>query len=252
MFEIDRQKFGGFVASLRKEKGLTQKELAEKLYISDKAISKWETGVSIPDVALLVPLSEILDISVTELLKCQRIAHSAPMNTAQVEDIVKTAIRYSEGTGPQRFHKKGLLCYFLCLGICAAEMAAMYFSSTRFSVNENLTVILLLCAVFGLYFMAFSLKNLPAYYDENRISAFSDGPVRLNIPGIRTTNRNWPHIVKVGRLWSMGMLVLYPLLSMLMQTYFSSFWAAYEAPVFLVIISGGLFLPLIVVGRKHP
>lgn len=46
MFEIDKQKFGAFVAMLRKEKGLTQKEMAKLLYISDKAVSKWETGVS--------------------------------------------------------------------------------------------------------------------------------------------------------------------------------------------------------------
>lgn len=46
MFEIDKEQFGGFVAQLRKEKGLMQKELAEKLYVSDKAVSKWERGVS--------------------------------------------------------------------------------------------------------------------------------------------------------------------------------------------------------------
>ena len=46
MYEIDNQKFGRFVAALRKEKGYTQKELAEKLFLSDKAISKWERGVS--------------------------------------------------------------------------------------------------------------------------------------------------------------------------------------------------------------
>ena len=51
MFEIDKAKFGAFVAQLRKEKGLMQKELAEKLYVSDKAVSKWERGLSIPDVA---------------------------------------------------------------------------------------------------------------------------------------------------------------------------------------------------------
>ena len=45
MFEIDKAKFGAFVAQLRKEKGLMQKELAEKLYVSDKAVSKWERGV---------------------------------------------------------------------------------------------------------------------------------------------------------------------------------------------------------------
>ena len=46
MFEIDKVKFGAFVAVLRKERGMTQKELAERLCISDKAVSKWETGVS--------------------------------------------------------------------------------------------------------------------------------------------------------------------------------------------------------------
>ena len=47
MYEIDREKFGEFLAELRKEKGIKQKELAEKLYVSDKAVSKWETGGSL-------------------------------------------------------------------------------------------------------------------------------------------------------------------------------------------------------------
>ena len=46
MFAIDKKEFGAFICALRKEQGLTQKELAEKLFISDKAVSKWETGVS--------------------------------------------------------------------------------------------------------------------------------------------------------------------------------------------------------------
>ena len=46
MFEINRENFGQFIAMLRKEKGMTQKELAQQLFISDKAVSKWETGVS--------------------------------------------------------------------------------------------------------------------------------------------------------------------------------------------------------------
>ena len=46
MFQIDKKKFGTFLSRLRKEKGYTQKDLAQKLLISDKAVSKWETGVS--------------------------------------------------------------------------------------------------------------------------------------------------------------------------------------------------------------
>ena len=88
MFEIDKAKFGAFVAQLRKEKGLMQKELAEKLYVSDKAVSKWERGLSIPDVAILVPLAEILGVTVTELLECRRLPKDEPMDSQQTEEIV--------------------------------------------------------------------------------------------------------------------------------------------------------------------
>lgn len=47
MFELDKEKFGSFIAQLRKEKGLTQKEMAEQLFISDKAVSKWERADSL-------------------------------------------------------------------------------------------------------------------------------------------------------------------------------------------------------------
>ena len=72
MFEIDKKTFGIFLAEQRKAKGFTQRELAEKLFISDKAVSKWERGLSMPDISLLVPLAEILDVSVTELLEGKR------------------------------------------------------------------------------------------------------------------------------------------------------------------------------------
>ena len=65
MYELDRKKFGAFVSLLRKEKGLTQKQMAAQLHISDKAISKWETGVSIPDTALLIPRAELIGGTVT-------------------------------------------------------------------------------------------------------------------------------------------------------------------------------------------
>ena len=96
MHQIDKQEFGRFVSQLRKEKGLTQKELASILEISDKAISKWETGVSIPDVGMLIPLSETLGVTVTELLQCQRNPSPEPMESEAVEDLLKTAIAYSD------------------------------------------------------------------------------------------------------------------------------------------------------------
>lgn len=53
MYEINNQKFGAFLLQLRKEHGMIQKDLAERLFVSDKAVSKWERGLSLPDIALL-------------------------------------------------------------------------------------------------------------------------------------------------------------------------------------------------------
>jgi len=67
------EKCGVFIAELRKERNLTQKGLADKLNVSDKAISRWETGKGYPDVSSLVALSELFGVSVNELLAGKRI-----------------------------------------------------------------------------------------------------------------------------------------------------------------------------------
>ena len=69
---MDAKKTGLFIAQLRKELGLTQKELADALKVSDKAVSRWETGKGFPDTTLLTPLGEILGVSVGELLAGER------------------------------------------------------------------------------------------------------------------------------------------------------------------------------------
>ena len=66
---MDANKFGCFVAERRKELKMTQKDLATKIQVTDKAVSKWERGLSFPDISLLIPLSEILNISLYDLLK---------------------------------------------------------------------------------------------------------------------------------------------------------------------------------------
>lgn len=253
MYEINKQKFGAFVSALRKEKGYTQKELADVLYISNKAISKWETGVSIPDITLLIPLSEALGVSVTELLKCERLPGNASMDETQVEHLLKAAITYTEEAQPKRsMYMRGFRIYLFCLLLAIAEIGALYrLGFTRLAMDEPVSTILVLCSVLGLYFMAFTIDKLPKYYDEYRISAFSDGPMRMNIPGVRISNRNWPHIVKVGRIWSMGMLAGYPLLLLIANLYLPQLWALYEKAVLLVLMLGGLFLPLVIVGKKY-
>ena len=64
---MDQEKIGRFIAELRKENSLTQKELAEKLNVSDRTVGNWERGRNLPDPSLFVPLCSILDITLTEL-----------------------------------------------------------------------------------------------------------------------------------------------------------------------------------------
>ena len=89
MYEIDKVKFGAFISELRKEKGIIQKELASRLYISDKAVSKWETGHSVPDITLLTPLAEQLGVTVTELLECHRIETTGQMDAQSVKILLQ-------------------------------------------------------------------------------------------------------------------------------------------------------------------
>jgi len=89
---MDNEKFGNFVKELRKEKNLTQKELAEKINITDKAVSKWERGLSFPDITMLNILSKELDVSVEELLNGERIKESEKAEQIDVEKAVKEAL----------------------------------------------------------------------------------------------------------------------------------------------------------------
>ncbi len=88
---MDQVKIGKFIAECRKEKGLTQKLLAEKLNITDRAISKWETGRAMPDPSLMLDLCDILDVSVNDLLCGEKnsIENSKNKNEQLLLDLAK-------------------------------------------------------------------------------------------------------------------------------------------------------------------
>ena len=72
---MDQVKIGSFIKEIRKEKGLTQEQLAEKLDVSQKSVSRWETGKTMPDLSLYEPLCEVLGIQVSELLYAKRMSN---------------------------------------------------------------------------------------------------------------------------------------------------------------------------------
>ena len=80
---MNNEKIGKFILELRKQKGMTQKELAEKVGVSDKTISKWECGNSIPDITYLEVLCNSLNISVNELLSGERLTSESYSEKAE-------------------------------------------------------------------------------------------------------------------------------------------------------------------------
>lgn len=84
---MNTQKLGAFIAQLRKEKGMTQLQLAELLNVTDKAVSRWETGKNYPDIDIFEDLSKILDVSISELLEGKRIEKENILATSEEQTI---------------------------------------------------------------------------------------------------------------------------------------------------------------------
>ena len=133
---MDSRKVGALIAERRKEKGLTQKELGRRLHVSDRAVSKWERGLNLPDAALFEPLCRELDITVTELLRGER----EEPTTAQLEQTVCDAVALA-GEKERRARRNlrsalGLLAVNLCLGLLVLAVflpGLLWGSGQRFS-----------------------------------------------------------------------------------------------------------------------
>lgn len=89
---MEQEKIGKFIAENRKAKGLTQIEFAEKLGVSNKSVSRWETGKNMPDVSLFLPLCELLGISVNELIIGERISTE---ESKKADEIIVETIKTS-------------------------------------------------------------------------------------------------------------------------------------------------------------
>ena len=81
---MDQEKIGVFISTLRKEQGMTQQQLADAIGVSNKTISKWECGKGMPELALIVPLCHILQISINEFLSGEHLLENGYTEKAEV------------------------------------------------------------------------------------------------------------------------------------------------------------------------
>ena len=131
---MDQIKIGKFIAECRKNKDLTQGQLADKLNITDRAISKWETGKSMPDFDIMLKLCEILEISVNELLCGEMI------NIEQKDEQLNELI-FQMAKNEERYHKRlrhsayviiatsmvALVCLITLISLLIPECGFQYF-----------------------------------------------------------------------------------------------------------------------------
>ena len=89
---MNKQTFGNMIATLRKEHGMTQLELAEKMGVTDKAVSKWERDLSYPDVNSIPKLAEIFNVSVDELMQVKAEAKEAPAKS-KISELVNLGLK---------------------------------------------------------------------------------------------------------------------------------------------------------------
>jgi len=83
---MDAKEFGTFLAQVRRERNLTQAELAEQLHVTDKAVSRWERGIGLPDINTLEPLADALDLTLADLMHCHDSQQNGSTSSVPLED----------------------------------------------------------------------------------------------------------------------------------------------------------------------
>ena len=135
---MDTKKIGAFLKQCRKEKNLTQEQLAEKFGVSARTVSRWETGINMPDLSILVQLAEYYDVEMRELLDGER---SQTMNKDMKETLDKVAV-YEEWV-KQKALKAGNLAFasMFVIGVLAIIIQMLLTVDIRLVLGETATAL---------------------------------------------------------------------------------------------------------------
>lgn len=115
---MDAQKFGAFIAEMRKARGLTQAALAARLHVTDKAVSRWERGLGFPDISTIEPLAAALEVSVLELMRSERLSEGA-VSSEEASEAVTQALDMAQQDKGDRFYSVFAVSSCLLFGFVA-------------------------------------------------------------------------------------------------------------------------------------
>lgn len=149
---MNPKEIGAFLKQLRSDKGITQEQLAEILGVSGRTVSRWETGTNLPDLSILVQISEYYDVEIKEILNGER--KSENMDSELKETLLKVA-DYNE-LEKRRAAKAGSLSFVIMFLVCAVTIVAQMLITGNLSLIIGETVILL---AGGLIYIFSVVKN---------------------------------------------------------------------------------------------
>ena len=143
---MNAEKTGKFISELRKEKDMTQQQLAERLYVSDKAVSRWETGRGFPEIGILEELAAVLEVNVAELLKGERIKGDVSKDDMRsiTDDSLKISKEYINRKRRTYFISGLLLSLMILITVLIHLNAPIYFTdpqqAVRVKKNEDMLI----------------------------------------------------------------------------------------------------------------
>lgn len=253
MNTINNQKFGEFLQELRKEKNLTQKDVAEHLGLSDKAVSKWERGLSFPDITLLEPIANFYNISLTELYHSEKIDMNDTLHVDEINTILHNSLEISnkenEFMDKRRTYRN--ILFLVSLVIMVMEITYLiknnYFPETLLKSRFPMMIVAL---VLLSYFTFFVKTKLPIYYDNNKISFYSQYGVRFHIAGLALNNNNWQKIINTVCISTTSYMIIAPIIIYLQSAYVLFNYSTLEGILGAYLIFT-IVIPTYVVGKMY-
>lgn len=158
---MDQIKIGKFISEKRKEKGITQSELAEKLNITDRAISKWENGICMPDVGTIPELCELLNITINDLFSGEVV--NMKNNEKKLEENLMEIARQKEEADKRLLNLEWIIGILSCIVLFGTLLVASYVEMATY-----LRIIIIVVGVIVFFiamFYALKIEQVAGYYE---------------------------------------------------------------------------------------
>lgn len=181
---MDQIRIGRFIAETRKAKNMTQKQLAETLSISDKTVSKWECGKGLPEVSLMLPLCDALDITVNDLLSGAKISQTNYQEKA--EENMMNLMKENEE------NKKRMALSVICgiitiIAVCSLVVIAAYIEMPT-AARAGVIAFSVVTAAVGIVAAAM-LEHKAGYYECPHCKAFFVPTMSEYVKGVHTATK---------------------------------------------------------------